>query len=328
MILVLNCGSQSVKWKIFDENLKLISQGSGEYYKKGLAENILREEFKKIKEKNFQINFIGHRVVHPISDELAPLHNPFEMLGIKVAKQEFKKAKQIIIFDTDFFKNLPEISRIYPLPEFLTKKYLIRRLGFHGISHKYLAEKASEILKKPLEKLNLITLHLGGGDSITAIKNGKPIDTSMGFTPLEGLVMMSRAGDLDPGILIFLAKRLGIKRLEKILNEESGLKAITDVSDFKKILQEKDKKSKLALKIFVYRIKKYISAYFGILGGKVDAIVFGGKIGAGLPKTRNLVLKDLNFLREAKILVIPTDEEYQIAKEIKEKWIKFSKKIQ
>ncbi len=318
MILVLNCGSQSVKWKIFDKNLNLISQDRKEYYRKSLAEKVLRNELKKIKNSHLSIEFVGHRVVHPIS-ELAPLHNPFELLGIKAAKEEFKKAKHLIVFDADFFKNLPAVSQIYPLPEFLRKKYSIRRFGFHGISHQYLTQKTSGILKKPLKSLNLITLHLGGGCSIAAIKNGKPIDTSMGFTPLEGLVMMSRAGDLDPGILIFLAKKIGIKNLEKILNKESGLKAITGITNFKKILTKKDKKSKLAVEIFVYRIKKYISAYFGVLKGKVDAIVFSGEIGAGLPKTRNLILKDLSFLKKTKILVIPTDEEYQIAKEIKEK---------
>lgn len=327
MILVLNCGSQSVKWKIFDENLNLISQGRKGYYKKSLAEKVLRDELKKIKNSHLSIDFIGHRVVHPIS-ELAPLHNPFELLGIKAAKKEFKKVKHLIVFDTDFFKDLPLVSQIYPLPEFLRKKYSIRRFGFHGISHQYLTQKTSEILKKPLKSLNLITLHLGGGCSIAAIKNGKPIDTSMGFTPLEGLVMMSRAGDLDPGILIFLAKKIGIKNLEKILNKESGLKAIASITNFKKILMKKDKKSKLAVEIFIYRIKKYLSAYFGILNGKVDAIVFSGEIGVGLPKTRNLILKDLRFLKKTKILVIPTDEEYQIAKEIKGKWKKFFKKTQ
>ncbi len=327
MILVLNCGSQSVKWKIFDENLNLISQDRKEYYKKSLAEKVLRDELKKIKNSDEAIKFIGHRVVHPIC-ELAPLHNPFELLGIKAAKKEFKKAKHLIVFDTDFFKNLPAVSQIYPLPEFLRKKYSIRRFGFHGISHQYLTQKTSEILKKPLKSLNLITLHLGGGCSIAAIKNGEPIDTSMGFTPLEGLVMMSRAGDLDPGLLIFLTKKIGIKNLEKILNKESGLKAIAGITNFKKILTKKDKKSKLAVEIFVYRIKKYISAYFGVLKSKVDAIVFSGEIGVGLPKTRNLILKDLSFLKKTKILVIPTDEEYQIAKEIKEKWKKFFKKTQ
>ncbi len=144
MILVLNCGSQSVKWKIFDENLKLISQGRKEYYKKSLAEKVLRDELKKIKNSDEAIKFIGHRVVHPIC-ELAPLHNPFELLGIKAAKKEFKKAKHLIVFDTDFFKNLPAVSQIYPLPEFLRKKYSIRRFGFHGISHQYLTQKTSEI---------------------------------------------------------------------------------------------------------------------------------------------------------------------------------------
>lgn len=315
-ILVLNCGSQSVKWKIFNKDLRLISSDKAEYYQKRLAAKVFKKEFEKIKNSGFNIEFVGHRVVHPLLTELAPLHNPFQLLAMKLAKKEFKKAKHLAVFDTDFFKDLPEVSKIYPLPAFLIKKYSIRRFGFHGISHKYLAQKASEILKKPLNKLNLITLHLGGGASITAIKNGKPIDTSMGFTPLEGLAMMTRAGDLDPGLLIFLTKKLGVRKTEKILNNESGLKAVAGVSDFKTILKRKDKKSKLALEIFVYRIKKYLSAYFGILGGKVDAIVFGGQIGAGLAETRKMVLKSLKFLKKTRILVISTDEEYQIAKDI------------
>lgn len=327
MILVLNCGSQSVKWKVFDGNLNLLSGGKKEYFSRKSAGEVLKKELKKIKNGNWKIDFVGHRVVHPIA-ELAPLHNPFEYLGIKIAKKEFSKAKHLVVFDTDFFNDLPEVAKIYALPESLTKKYKIRRYGFHGISHKYLGEKAAGILKKPLQKLNLITLHLGGGASITAIKNGKPIDTSMGFTPLEGLAMMTRAGDIDPGILIFLAKRMKIGKLDKILNRESGLKAICGESDFRKIIKRKDNKAKLAREIFVYKIKKYLSAYFGILNGKVDAIVFSGQIGSGYPETRKMILKDLKFLKNAKILAIPTDEEYQIAKEVKIKWQKHFKKTQ
>jgi len=313
MILVLNCGSQSIKWKVFDKNLNLISEGKKDCFKKSYYEQNLKKELKKIKTLYPEIKWIGHRVVHPI-DELAPLHNPFERLGVKIAEKEFPQAKQKIIYDTDFFKNLPDVSQIYPLPKNLVKKYSIRRYGFHGISHQYLVEKAAEILKKPLKKLNLITLHLGGGCSMTAIKNGQPIDTSMGFTPLEGLAMMTRSGDLDPGILIFLTKKIGVDKLEEILNHQSGLKAICGESDFRKILKRKDKKAELAKRIFIYRIKKYLSAYFGILKGKVDAVVFSGQIGAGYQQTRKMILKDLPFLQKTKILVIKTDEEYQIAK--------------
>jgi len=336
MILVLNCGSQSVKWEIFKRNLESVLSGKREYFEKEKAKKILEEELKKIKNYHSEINFVAHRVVHGGKyfqptiinsqvireiekfSEVAPLHNPFEILGIKVSQKIFQKAKQIAVFDTEFFKNLPEVSKIYPLPKKIKEKYFLRRFGFHGLSHKYLTYKASEILKKPLKKINLITLHLGGGASITAIKNGQPIETSMGFTPLAGLLMTTRSGDIDPGLVLFLVKKIGLEKTEKILNFESGLKAISGYADFRKILVSQKEKSKLALEIFVWQIKKYLGAYYEILNGKVDGIVFSGAIGAGLPKTRKLILKNLTFLKKTKILAIKTNEAYQIAKEIKE----------
>ncbi len=331
MILVLNCGSQSIKWKLFSRNLELIFQRKKEYFNFNSAKISIKKEFDYLEKLKSKIEIVGSRVVWgrfyelkeinkevlkeiEIGCEIAPLHNPFQLLAIKIAKEKFKKAKHFAVFDAQFFKDLPLSSRIYPLPKEIIEKYQIFRLGFHGISHKYLSIKASEILKKPLKKLNLITIHLGGGTSITAIKKGKPIETSMGFSPLEGLVMTTRSGDLDPGILLFLLKRIKLDKIKKILNQESGLKAISDISNFKELEKKKDKNSKLALEIFVKRIKKYLYAYYGILK-RVDAIVFGGTVGFKSLKVRNSILENFPF-KIPKILKIETNEEYQIAKEI------------
>ena len=331
MILVLNCGSQSIKWKLFSENLELIFQRKKEYFNLNSAKISIKKELDYLEKLKSKIEIVGSRVVWgrfyepkeinkevlkeiEIGCEMAPLHNPFQLLAIKIAKERFKKARHFAVFDTQFFKDLPLSSRIYPLPKEIIEKYQIFRLGFHGISHKYLSIRASEILKKPLKKLNLITLHLGGGASITAIKKGKPIETSMGFSPLEGLVMTTRSGDLDPGILLFLLKKIKLDKIKKILNQESGLKAISGISNFKELEKRKDQDSKLALEIFIKRIKKYLYGYYGILK-KVDAIVFGGTVGFGSLKVRNLVLKDFPF-ELPKVLKIKTNEEYQIAKEI------------
>ena len=338
MILVINCGSQSIKWEAFDNGLNLISAGKGEYFDLKKAGPVIRAEFDRIRKKFSKIDFVGHRVVwggeffepllvkKPVLGKLekfsghAPLHNPFEILAIKIAQKSFKEAKQVAVFDSGFFKDLPEVARRYPLLESLNKKYSIRRYGFHGISHKYLTFEAAKILKKPVSQTNLITLHLGGGASITAIKAGKPIDTSMGFTPLEGLLMTTRSGDIDAGLVLFLVKKLGLKRTERILSVEGGLRAISGYSDFRNVLKSKKKSSKLAFDMFVYRIRKYLMAYYGVLEGEVDAIVFSGSIGAGNAKTKNAVLKNLPISKKIKILTIKTNESYQIAKEIKEKW--------
>ncbi len=341
MILTLNCGSQSFKWKIFNQNLTEIANGSGSYFKQGEARKIITSELKKIKAKYPNIEFISHRIVHggkffePVYINnavlkeikkysiLAPLHNPFGILGIRLAKKEFLNAKQIAVFDTEFFKNLPEVSKEYPLPENIKKRFLIRRFGFHGISHKYLANLVAKKLKKQLNKLNLITIHLGGGASITAIKKGKPIETSMGFTPLAGLLMNTRSGDIDPGLVLFLVKKTGLKKTEEILNLESGLKAISGTANYKKIISFKNKKSENAFKSYIWHLKKYLGGYYyGFLGGNVEAIVFGGKIGAGLPITRKSVLKNFPLNKKTKIFALESDENFQMAKETKENFFR------
>jgi len=345
MILVLNCGSQSIKLKVFaspavasakgGQDFKVIKESSvkvleGDDYKK-----ILREELSKI--KGFRIQSVGHRVVHGkdifkkptrITKEnlfeleklnrLAPLHNPFNILGIKICQEIFKNIPQYAIFDTEFFADLSEKAYTYALPEIISRDFSFRRYGFHGISHEYVAKKAAEKIKKPFEKLKLITCHLGGGASITAIKNGKAIDTSMGFTPLEGLVMMTRPGNIDAGIVLELAKKYGVEKTSEILNKESGLKGICRESQMLKVLEKikhGDNSAKLALDVFVYAIQKYIGAYFATLDG-CDAVVFTGAIGFGSEKIRNMICKDLKILRGVKILAIKTDEELAIAQKI------------
>jgi len=344
MILVLNCGSQSIKWKLFDNKLSRVKQNELEVLNSGDYEKVLTKEIEKLKIKNelygeqaIKIELIGHRVVHggekfskplKITDEnlkqlesvsrLAPLHNPHNILGIKVCREIFKDADNFAVFDTEFFDNLPEVVRIYALPEDISKKFGFRKYGFHGISHEYVAKKGAEIIKKPLKNLKVITCHLGGGASITAIKNGKAIDTSMGFTPMEGLVMMTRAGSIDPGIILKLAKEYGPEKTDEILNKESGIRGVCGYGDMLSVLgkiKEGDKKAKLAFDVFVYSVKKYIGAYFAVLGG-CDLLIFTGAVGAGKPITRNAVCRNLNILRNAKVLAIKTDEELAIAQKI------------
>ena len=339
MILVLNCGSQSIKWKLFrKKNLKLLEEGEKSVFNSNNFEEILFREVNKLKNKYFdKIQKIGHRVVHggekfrkPIKitkqvlkelekfNKLAPLHNPFNILGIKVAKKVFPKVPQIAVFDTEFYKDLPEKAYIYPLPEKIRKKYKIRRFGFHGISHEYAAKEAVKRIKKPFEKLKIITCHLGGGSSITAIKNGKVVDTSMGFTPMEGLIMMTRSGDIDAGIVLELVKKFSLEKVDKILNLESGLKGICGEENMLEVLKKAkqgNKKAKLALDLFVYRIQKYIGAYFAILGG-CDLLIFTGTIGFFSAKIRNMICRDLTILKNTKILAIKTNEELSIAQKI------------
>jgi len=339
MILVLNCGSQSIKWKLFrKKDLKLLEEDEKTVFNSNNFEEILFREVNELKNKYFdKIQKIGHRVVHggekfrkPTKitkqvlkelekfNKLAPLHNPFNILGIKVAKKVFPKVSQTAVFDTEFYKDLPKKAYIYPLPEEIRNKYKIRRFGFHGISHEYVAKEAAKRIKKPFKKLKIITCHLGGGSSITAIKNGKAIDTSMGFTPMEGLIMMTRPGDIDAGIVLELVKDFSLKKTDKILNFQSGLKGICGkekMLDVLKKAKQGNKKAKLALDLFAYRIQKYIGSYFTILGG-CDLLIFTGTIGFFSAKIRNMICRDLTILKNTKILAIKTDEEFSIAQKI------------
>jgi len=325
MILILNCGSQSIKWKVFNEKLKVVQEGKREFLISKDFEKILSDELNKIKGN---ISMMGHRVVHggqkfikpiKITNEnlaeleklsyLAPLHTPFNIAEIKICQNTFKNIPQIAVFDTEFFKDLPEEAFTYALPQEITKEFGFRRYGFHGISHEYVSKNL---------KGKVITCHLGGGCSITAIRDGKAIDTSMGFTPMEGLVMMTRAGDVDPGVVLDIAREFGLDRAEDILNKESGIKGICGEADMLKVLdriKSGDKKARLALDVFVYSIQKYIGAYFAVLGG-CDVLVFTGAIGFGSEKIRNMICKNLDILKKTKILSIETDEELAIAQKI------------
>ena len=337
-ILVLNCGSQSFKYKIFDNNLKLIKENKIEIKDQKNYQKMMENELEKLGKYKKEILKVCHRVVHggekfrkPVKitkkilrelekyNKLAPLHNPFNILGIKITRKIFPKTVQIAVFDTGFYNRLPEKAYIYALPEKLRKKYGFRRFGFHGISHEYAAKEGAKKINQSFEKLKIITCHLGGGCSITAIKNGRAIDTSMGFTPMEGLLMMTRIGDIDPGILLQLGQTFSLKRTDQILNYQSGIKGICGISDMKQVLKKVkkgDKKAKLALELFVYRIQKYIGAYFTILDG-CDLLVFTGAIGSGSRKIRTMILKNLTILKKSKKIFIETNEELMIAKKVK-----------
>lgn len=295
---------------------------------------------------------IGHRVVHGGPDfagptiisprvlhqlrklnQLAPLHNPHNLEGIIAAKRFFPRARQVAVFDTAYFADLPVWSGLYALPYQLTRKYQLRRYGFHGLSHQFVAEAAAEMLGRPLKQLSLVTCHLGSGASIAAISQGRPVDVSMGFTPLEGLVMNTRSGDIDPGLVLYLARheKLTVDGLEQLLNQESGLKGISGFSDMRDILAaaglpttdrakrhtytaRERQRARLAIEIYVYRIQKYIGAYATILGG-CDAIVFTGGIAEQSLVIRQMISAGLRVWKNARTVTIPTDEEWMIARQ-------------
>ena len=299
------------------------------------------------------ISLVGHRIVYggqlfiaPVKltkevinrleklPSLAPLHNPVELAVAKAASKLLPKVKQIAEFDTAWFAHLPLESQTYALPRLLNKKYGLKKYGFHGLSHNYVTNEAARILGKKTEQVNLVTCHLGSGSSVAAVRAGKPIDTSMGFTPLAGLVMCTRAGDVDPGLLLYLAKQpgLSIKKLDQLLNHESGLKGMTGVADMrevltmagyevlgfrvKKLVSASDRQqAKLALKVYLYNLQKYIGAYAAILG-RVDDIVFTGGIGERNEVVRNLTMQGLPTLKNVSVLAIPTNEELAIARQI------------
>ena len=338
MILVLNCGSQSIKWKLFDDNLKLRKFDNSNVSSQKDYRKILAGELTKLKDYKKEIKIVGHRVVHggekfikpkaiensdfkdlERQNRLATLHNPFNILGIKTCQKIFPKARQIAVFDTEFFSNLTPQVRTYPIPENLREKYGFRKFGFHGISHEYAAKEAAKIIAKPFKSLRIITCHLGGGASITAIKAGKAIDTSMGFSPMEGIVMMTRCGSIDPKLILDLCREMPIQKVDDILNLNSGLKGICGEGDMLKILKrirKGDKKAKLALDIFTYQIRKYIGSYFAVLGG-CDLLVFTGAIGWESSLIRNMICKNLPFLRNTRVLPVKPNEEFAIAKKIK-----------
>jgi len=310
-----------------------------------------------------EIGAVGHRVVHggniflgptPVTDEtlkqmkefteLAPLHMPANIAGIEACRELLPVTPQIAHFDTSFYQSMPMHSRLYPVPMEWHERYGVRRYGFHGISHQFVTTAAAELLGIPLRKLKLISAHLGNGASITAFKEGGVLDTSMGFTPLEGLMMGTRCGYLDPAVIPYIASKTGATpaEIERILNNESGLAAISGVGrDMRKILaarNEGDERAELAFRMFVHTLRKYIGAYFFAMGG-ADAVVFTGGIGENSPEVRAEALRNLArwgirpdkeknenitgraaaFINapssEVKLMVIPTNEELMIARE-------------
>ncbi|PHO06673.1 acetate kinase [Thermoanaerobacterium thermosaccharolyticum] len=309
-----------------------------------------------------EIDAVGHRVVHggeyftssvlitddvlkAITDciELAPLHNPANIEGIKACKQIMPDVPMVAVFDTAFYQTMPDYAYLYPIPYEYYTKYKIRKYGFHGTSHKYVSQRAAEILNKPIESLKIITCHLGNGSSIAAVKNGKSIDTSMGFTPLEGLAMGTRSGSIDPSIISYLMEKENISAEEvvNILNKKSGVYGISGISsDFRDLedaaFKNGDKRAQLALNVFAYRVKKTIGSYAAAMGG-VDVIVFTAGIGENGPEIREFILDGLEFLgfkldkeknkvrgeeaiistadSKVNVMVVPTNEEYMIAKD-------------
>ncbi|MCX5698619.1 MAG: acetate kinase [Candidatus Omnitrophica bacterium] len=341
-ILVINSGSSSIKYKLFDmPSEREVKKGAIEHIgEDGSKFNNHYSGLKIILQETKLVEAVGHRVVHGAEDfnkpvlvsprvikgikkccAIAPLHNPANLSGILATAKLLPGVKQVVVFDTAYHQSLPEHAFIYGLPYDYYQKLRVRKYGFHGTSHEYVALEASRILKKPLSKLKLITCHLGNGCSITAIDRGKSVDTSMGFTPLEGLVMGTRCGDVDPALIthIMRKKNYNTKQMDRILNKESGLKGISGISNDMRLLEEKanagNKRAKLAVDIFVYRVRKYIGAYLAVLGG-LDALVFTAGIGENQPLVRSSICQGLfNCLaKKPKIMVIPTNEELMIAR--------------
>jgi len=308
-----------------------------------------------------KIDAIGHRVVQggesfkaatlitrdvkkaiQENNPLAPLHNPPNLIGIHLAEDLFPGKPQVAVFDTNFHQTIPEKAFLYALPHEYYTKYKIRKYGFHGTSHKYTAQKAAQLMGKKPEETNLITLHLGNGCSISAVKKGKCQDTSMGMTPLAGVMMGTRTGDFDPAIFGYLMEKTGMtqKELDEVLNKKSGFKGICGLNDLRDIHEQSalgDKPAQLALDMFTYQIKKYIGAYVAVLG-HVDALVFTAGIGENDEIVRAKALEEMSFLgieidpdknktrsREARMIhstksrvqiwVVPANEELQIAME-------------
>jgi len=306
-----------------------------------------------------EISAVGHRVVHgaekfsgsvKITDEvmnvlkecisIAPLHNPPNIIGIEAARELLPDVPMVGVFDTAFHQTMPEYAYIYGVPYDMYKKHSIRRYGFHGTSHRYVSMRAAKFLNKPIEDLKMVTLHLGNGSSITAVKGGKSVDNSMGFTPLEGVVMGTRCGSIDPAIVPFIIEKEGIapEKINDYLNKKCGVLGISGVSsDFRDIEDAAtagDQRAKLALNVFAYQSKKYIGSYAAAMNG-LDAVVFTGGIGENSISMRRMICEDMDYFgmriddtknnvrgKEAdisadgsktRILIIPTNEELMIA---------------
>lgn len=387
-ILVLNCGSSSIKYKLFDMDSKsVIAQGGIE--KIGLPDSFLKLTLpsgeKKILEKDIpehtvgvdfilntlispeygaiksldEIDAVGHRMVHggekfsksvrldkevldafTACNDLAPLHNPANLKGVHAIEAILPNVPQIGVFDTAFHQTMPDYAYMYAVPYELYEKYGVRRYGFHGTSHRYVSQRVCEFLGVKPEGQRIITCHIGNGGSITAIKDGKCVDTSMGLTPLEGLMMGTRSGDIDAGAVSFIMEKEGLdaQGISNLLNKKSGVMGIfgksSDMRDLENAVAAGDPKARLAENMYFYRIKKYIGAYAAALGG-VDIIVFTGGVGENQATARWGACAGLEFMgvkldpeknkvrgeekvistddSPVKVVVIPTDEELMIA---------------
>lgn len=328
MILVINPGSSSLKYKLLDLELSEVKSGK---FSAGNGKNdkALSEILKDIGASSNEITKVGYRVVHggdeadeimPVTlpvmqiiekySELAPHHNPAAVVAIRSLIEKLPQAQHFAAFDTAFFKDLPVVAKTYAIDRAVADEYNIRRFGFHGISHSWMLEQVDSVGEK-----KIITIHLGAGASAAAIDGGKPIDTSMGFTPIEGLPMQTRSGDIDPEIVLFLADKIGNKKTRDMIENNSGLAGISGTSgDILELLERDDEMSKLAIEVFCYHARKYIGAYTAALGG-VDIVVFSGEIGFGSALIRNKITKDLDYL-DFETKYIKPDEELAIAKKL------------
>lgn len=390
-ILVLNCGSSSVKYKLIDvDSKKTLAEGGVEKvglpgaflkfklpdgekktiempipdHKKAINDilNILTDPTYGCIKSFDEINAVGHRVVHggekfnksvKIDDEViakikecydvAPLHNPANMTGIEAITELMPGVPQVAVFDTAFHQTMPKEAYMYALPYELYEKYAIRRYGFHGTSHRYVSRRACDFLGLPYDKQRVITCHIGNGGSITAVLDGKSVDTSMGLTPVEGLMMGTRVGDVDPGALTFIMDKehLTTKELRDLINKKSGVAGISGISsdmrDIDAAIEKGDERAKLALDMYIYRIIKYVGAFAAVLNG-VDVIVFTGGVGENQQILRKRVCDHLTYMgvkiddevnfssrgeeklisapdSAVKVVVIPTDEELMIARD-------------
>ncbi|HUI86027.1 MAG TPA: acetate kinase [Nitrososphaerales archaeon] len=387
-VLVLNCGSSSIKYELMDmDNGKSLARGTiakigehGSYIEHESGNTKIRNEVKvanheagfkimmshlmagkgRVIKDASEVSAVGHRVVHGgegFSDSiliddgvirkirecipLAPLHNPHNLAGIEAARKYFPKIPHVAVFDTAFHQTLPQKAFTYPIPYEMYEKFRVRRYGFHGTSCRYVSARAAELLGRPIDSLRMVVCHLGNGVTLDAIRNGKSVETSMGLTPTEGLMMGTRSGDVDPGVVYYLstAAGLSLERIYDILNRESGLLGVSGVSnDMREVIEQAKKgnpRCKLAVEMFAHRLKKYVGAYAAVLGG-IDALVFTAGIGVNSPLIREKACSGLSFMgleldraknraaigREAdisgsdsrvRVLVIPTDEEKMIA---------------
>lgn len=392
-ILVLNCGSSSIKYQLFDmTNEDVLAKGliqrvgmagttvdirKGDDGKKQVFEYDMLDH-KVGMQKVFEllisrehgvitsleeVQAVGHRIVHGgdkfassvlINDEVkaaicdcivfAPLHNPPNLKGIEAVEEILPNVKQVAVFDTAYHQTMKPEVYLYGLPYMFYEKHRIRRYGFHGTSHRFVAARAANLLGRPLEELKLITVHLGNGGSVCAIDKGKSVDTSMGHTPLEGLVMGTRCGDLDPALVLHIMKEyeLTIPEMDNMLNKHSGVLGVSQISSDLRDLEEdwpnKSERANLTLDVYAHRIKKYIGSYIAVLNG-VDAIVWTAGVGENSPIVRSIVHKDMDWLgvkldleknettwrgaegditspdSKVKVLVIPTNEELVIAQD-------------